>query len=63
MGIEIREQIAKLAYEIYENSGRVAGRDLQNWLTAEKAVLSKPAPGESRSPDKRRRAVPARKKK
>jgi hypothetical protein len=63
MGNEIREQIAKVAYEIYEKSGRAAGRDLQNWLTAEKAVRSKQATGEGSSPGSRRRNVPARKKK
>jgi len=63
MGNEIREQIAKVAYEIYENSGRAAGRDIHNWLMAEKVVLSKQAAGEGRSPGSRRRNVPARKKK
>ncbi len=59
---EIREQIAKMAYEIYEKSGRVAGRDLQNWLAAEKTVLSNRAAGEHR-PGSRRRATTSRKKK
>ncbi len=63
MGNEIREQIAKMAYEIYEKSGRVAGRDLQNWLAAEKTVLSNRAAGEHRSPGSRRRAATSRKKK
>ena len=63
MGDEILEQIAKLAYEICEKSGRVAGKDLQNWLAAEKTVLSDRTAGERRSPGSRRRNVPARKKK
>jgi hypothetical protein len=63
MGNETREQIAKLAYEIYEKSGRVAGRDLQNWLAAEKTVLSNRAVGERRSPGSRQRAATSRKKK
>jgi hypothetical protein len=63
MGNDIREQIAKTAYEIYENSGRAEGRDIPNWLMAEKVVLSKQAAGGGRSPGSRRRNVPARKKK
>jgi hypothetical protein len=63
MGNEICEKIAKVAYEIYESSGRVPGKDLQNWLMAEKSVLSKQSTGEGRSPDGRRRVAPARKKK
>ena len=63
MGDEILEQIAKLAYEICEKSGRVAGRDLQNWLAAEKTVLSNLAAGERRSPGSRRASQRLRKKK
>jgi hypothetical protein len=41
MDNEIHQQIAKLAFEIYENSDRGSGKDMENWLTAEKIVLSK----------------------
>jgi hypothetical protein len=34
------EQIAQLAYEIYEQSGRVSGRDWDNWLEAERRIRS-----------------------
>jgi len=30
-----QEQIAQRAYAIFEQSGRLPGRDLQNWLQAE----------------------------
>jgi hypothetical protein len=30
-----RDEIAALAYAIYERGGRVAGRDIENWLQAE----------------------------
>ena len=33
------DQIAKVAYSIYEKNGKVEGRDLDNWLEAEKIVL------------------------
>lgn len=33
------DEIAKVARELYEKSGRVEGRDLENWLEAEKIVM------------------------
>ncbi len=32
---------AKKAYELYEKSGCVHGRDFENWLEAEKIVIAK----------------------
>ena len=37
----LEEEIRKIAYELYEKSGCIPGRDLENWLEAEKIVLSK----------------------
>jgi hypothetical protein len=34
----INEEIRKKAYELYEKSGCVSGRDIDNWLEAEKIV-------------------------
>jgi len=34
------EEIAKVAYEIYEKSGYIEGRDLDNWLEAERIVMA-----------------------
>lgn len=34
------EVIAKLACELYHNSGYIQGRDLDNWLEAERLVIS-----------------------
>lgn len=39
--MKIREEIEKLAYEIYEKSGKISGRDVQNWLAAEKIVMAR----------------------
>jgi DUF2934 family protein len=36
---ELQSRIAMRAYEIYEESGYVPGRDLENWLRAEQEVL------------------------
>jgi hypothetical protein len=37
----IYDEIAKVAHDLYEKSGRVPGRDEQNWLEAERIVLSR----------------------
>ena len=38
--MELQNEIAQLAYELYEINGRQEGRDLANWLEAERIVLS-----------------------
>lgn len=38
--MDLREEIEKVAYGLYEKTGQ-AGRDLENWLEAEKIVLAK----------------------
>ena len=35
---EVRERIAKKAYELYEQRGRQAKRDVEDWLKAEELV-------------------------
>ena len=35
---EVRERIAKKAYELYEQRGRQTERDLEDWLKAEEVV-------------------------
>ncbi len=35
------DEIAKVAHELYEKSGSVHGRDVQNWLEAERIVLAR----------------------
>jgi len=37
----LHDEIAKVAFELYEKSGRVEGRDQENWLEAEKIVKAK----------------------
>lgn len=37
----ITEAIRKKAYELYEKRGRKPGRDLDNWLEAERIVKQK----------------------
>lgn len=38
---ELHSEIARVASELYEKSGRIEGRDLDNWLEAERIVKSK----------------------
>ena len=38
---EIHAEIERIAYDLYERSGREEGKDLINWLTAEKVVLGR----------------------
>jgi len=35
----IHDEIAKVAYELFENSGRLYGCELENWLAAKKIVM------------------------
>ena len=35
---EVRDRLAKKAYELYEQRGREAKRDLEDWLKAEELV-------------------------
>ena len=35
------DEIRKVAYELYERSGMIPGREVENWLKAEKIVLAR----------------------
>ena len=39
--VELRREIARLAYELYLRHGRLPGHDLEDWLTAEALVYSR----------------------
>lgn len=39
IGEDLRQRIAKKAYELYLNRGATHGRDLDDWLEAERTVL------------------------
>ena len=39
--VELRREIARLAYELYLRHGRLPGHDLEDWLTAESIVYSR----------------------
>ena len=44
--VELRREIARLAYELYLRHGRLPGHDVEDWLTAEALVYSRLASGE-----------------
>lgn len=39
--MELKEEIAKVAYELFEKGGGIHGRDLDHWLEAEKIVAAR----------------------
>jgi HSP20 family protein len=40
---DMQDRVMRRAYEIFENNGRLFGRDLDDWLQAEQELLWKPA--------------------
>ena len=48
-GRDLHEAIRRRAEEIYIQSGRIAGRDLQNWAQAEREIRECTAPRDPRS--------------
>src|SRR5512135_1108815 len=53
--MDLHEEIKKVAYELYEKSGRIGGREAENWLAAEKIVMARHAQNEK----KKKAAMPA----
>lgn len=39
-GVNLHEEIFTVARHLYERTGRVKGRDLDNWLEAERLVMT-----------------------
>ena len=39
--MDIHEETEKKAYELWEQSGRIPGRDLDNWVEAERIMKAK----------------------
>ena len=44
------EEIARRAYELFEKSGRVPGKDVENWLRAEQQLMADRRPATEASP-------------
>lgn len=41
--MNLYDEIAEAAFELYEKSGRIDGRDMENWVEAERIVKAKHA--------------------
>ncbi len=39
--MDLKEEISRVAYELYIKSGCIPGRDMDNWLEAERIVMEK----------------------
>ncbi len=49
--MNLHDEIAAVAYELYVAGGCVPGRDLDNWLDAERLVLAKHAGQDIEEPE------------
>jgi len=49
--MNLYEEIAKVAYELYEKSGCIQGRDVENWANAERIVLARHASQDIEEPE------------
>jgi len=47
----LHDEIARAAYELYENSGCIECRDVANWLEAERMVLARHESQEIEEPE------------
>jgi hypothetical protein len=47
--MDLNPEIEKLAYELYEKSGKIEGRDLDNWLEAERIAMERSASQKKKS--------------
>jgi hypothetical protein len=61
--VPTRDQLAYRAYEIYQNRGRAHGRDVEDWLAAERELrsqnLPKPSISSSSTDKPRTSSLPA----
>lgn len=49
--MNLHEEIAKIAYILYEKNGCIDGRDAENWLDAERIVLTRHASQDIEEPE------------
>lgn len=55
--MDLHEEIAKMAHELYIKSGCMEGRDRENWLEAERLVLASHASQELEEPEGEERII------
>ncbi|KPK01222.1 MAG: hypothetical protein AMK71_06410 [Nitrospira bacterium SG8_35_4] len=49
--MNLHDEIAKVAYDIYQKSGYIGGLDVENWLDAEQIVLMRHASQDIEEPE------------
>ena len=49
--MNLHEEITRVAYELYEKSGYIGGRDVENWIEAERIVLMRHASQDIEEPE------------
>ncbi|RJQ13310.1 MAG: DUF2934 domain-containing protein [Nitrospiraceae bacterium] len=49
--MDLHEEIAKVAHELYKKSGGIGGRDFENWIDAERIVLTRHASQDIEEPE------------
>ncbi len=49
--MNLKEEIAKIAYELYVKGGCIHGRDCENWIEAERIVLTRRASQDIEEPE------------
>ncbi|OPY62207.1 MAG: hypothetical protein A4E57_04035 [Syntrophorhabdaceae bacterium PtaU1.Bin034] len=59
--MDLNEEIAKVAYELFEKNGRQHGKDQEHWLEAEKIIKARYAGQEKAETEKKKRASGTRK--
>jgi hypothetical protein len=55
--MNLRDEIARVAYDLYVKSGCIQGREFENWIEAERIVMAGQAEQETEKPEKE---IPAR---
>jgi hypothetical protein len=48
--MNVRDEISRIAYELYVNSGYIQGHEFENWIEAERIVLARHAGQEEEKP-------------
>ncbi len=57
----VRERIADKAFEFYEQRGRIYGHDVDDWLEAERVILTELLlPGLKKAKPSRRKSAPSK---
>jgi Protein of unknown function (DUF2934) len=52
--MDLYDEIAKVAYELYKKSGYIQGCDREHWLEAEKIVMVRLAEGEKKKKEEKK---------